>query len=121
MWLKVSGPKQWSSDWLSEWSNNIDDLWVLSCYRNNEHIQGCNSGNYNLRYCNNGNCNHAYLSPSGKLKKYGNHYVTDKNGVFKETSSKAVMDTACARMGLILFLADENFSFTRAQRPYVTM
>ena len=79
-------------------------------YTNNEHIQGCNSGNYNLRYCKNGNCNHAYFSPSGKLKKYGNHYVTDKNGNFKPTSTKAVQDTAC----YALPVKDSSMSFLPA-------
>ena len=97
---------------MSDYKTYSYDTTQMTQYRNNEHIQGCNSGNYNLRYCNNGNCNHAYLSPSGKLKKYGNHYVTDKNGVFKETSSKAVMDTACyalpTRESSISFLPDDN-------------
>lgn len=97
---------------MSDYKTYNYDRTQMEQYKNNEYIQSCDSGNYNLRYCDKGNCNHAYLSPSGKLKKYGNHYVTDKNGKFLKTSTKAVKDTACyalpTRESSISFLPDDN-------------
>ena len=82
-------------------------------YSNNSHIQACDSGNYNLQYCENGFCNYAYLSPSGKLKKYGTNWSTDENGKFKNPYKMAIKDTACYALPVVksMNINDKSMSF----------
>ena len=86
-------------------------------YSSNSHIQACDSGNYNLEYCSGDICQHAYLSPSGKLKQYGDTFSTNKS-TRALVGNKGIKGTACEALPIHKSLTKDNsaMSFTATEK-----